>query len=124
MVHTLRVLLADPDAVARRALGLLLRSKLGLSAISEAPDGETLVRALAGHRPDLVLLDWSLPGRPPCETLLAMHSAHPEMQLVVLSVNPAHAAEAMALGAAFIHKATAAEEVLERLRGLLETIRN
>jgi two-component system invasion response regulator UvrY len=124
MVHGVRVLLADPDAVTRRALALLLRSKFDLSNISEAADGATLIRALADHRPDLVLLDWSLPGRPACETLLAMHTEYPDMHLVIMSVNPAHAAKAEALGAVFIHKATGAEQVLEQLRGLLASLRN
>jgi DNA-binding NarL/FixJ family response regulator len=124
MVHGLRVLLADPDAATRRALALLLRSKFDLSDISEAADGATLTRALADTQPDLVLLDWSLPGRPACETLLTMHAEYPEMHLVVMSVNPAHADKAEALGAVFIHKATAAEHVLEQLRGLLATLKN
>ena len=123
MVQGPRVLLADPDAATRRALALLLRSKFNLTDIGEAQDGVTLMRGLADNQPDLVLLDWSLPCRPACETLLAIHRAHPEMHLVVLSVNPAHAAKAQALGAVFIHKATAAEQVLEQLRGLLATVR-
>ena len=122
MVHGVRVLLADPDAVTRRALSLLLRSKFDLSDIREAADGATLTRTLADTKPDLVLLDWSLPNRPACDTLLAIHAENPKMHLVVMSVNPAHTDKAEALGAVFIHKATAAEKVLEQLRDLLATL--
>jgi DNA-binding NarL/FixJ family response regulator len=119
MAPGLRVLLADSDAVARHALALLLRSKLGVSDIGEASDGAALVAALADCAPGWILLDWSLPGRPPREILQALHHAHPAVRWVILSVNPTHAAEAKTLGGVFIHKALAAEKVLEQLRGLL-----
>jgi DNA-binding NarL/FixJ family response regulator len=120
MATTPRVLLADTDAATRSALALLLRSKLGLSTIGEAVDGETLTRALADFQPDWLLLDWSLPGRPACEALLAARQAHPRLRLVVMSIDSVHAAAAEALDAVFIHKGSDAAQVLDRLRPLVE----
>ena len=119
MTAGLRVLLADPDVVTRHALALLLRGKLGLTDIGEAPDGAALARALAANEIGLLLLDWSLPDRPACEALAAACRAHPRLRLVIMSINPDHTAQAQALQAVFINKASAAEQVLEQLRGLL-----
>lgn len=120
MVPPFSVLLADADPATRGALALLLRSKLGLHHTAEAADGPGLLRLLADAPPDLLLLDWSLPARPDCETLLAARRAHPALRLAILSVDAAHAAAAEALGAVFIHKASPAADVLEQLRALVQ----
>jgi DNA-binding NarL/FixJ family response regulator len=121
MVPALRVLLADPDAATRRALSLLLKSKMGLRDVDEAADGEAFAQALATRPPGLLLLDWSMPGRPNLAALLALQAAHPALHWVILSVDPASEAEAAALNAVFIHKGTAGEQVWEQLRDLVQT---
>ena len=123
MAPVLQVLLADADAATRNALALFLKSKLGLHAIGEAADGETLTRSMAENQPRLVLLDWSLPDRPAPERLMELKRANPDLRLVILSVDAAAAAEAIAIGAVFIHKGSAAEQVLEQLRGQWALIR-
>jgi DNA-binding NarL/FixJ family response regulator len=114
------VLLADSDPASRHALALLLRSKLGLTRIAEAADGAALARALAEAEPDLLLLDWGLPGRPDPALLRAL-SGTGCGRLVILSVDTTVAAEAAALGAVFIYKGSPAEQVLEQLRALVTT---
>jgi two-component system, NarL family, invasion response regulator UvrY len=116
MAPVLQALLADADSATRNALTLLLKSKLGLVAIGAAVDGETLTRAIAECQPSLVLLDWSLPGRPSPDRLIEMQRANPNLHLVILSVDSANAADAEAVGAVFVHKGSAAEQVLEQLR--------
>jgi DNA-binding NarL/FixJ family response regulator len=113
-------LVAEADAVTRRALVLLLRNKLGLREVGEAAEGEAFARMVTETRPEIVLLDWSLPGRPSPQALRAMRRSHPKLRLVILSLETAHALEAEALSAVFIHKASAAGQVLEQLRVLWE----
>ena len=120
MAHSLRVLLADSDGATRNALALLLRRKWGLRAVGEAADGATFTRALAESQPELVLLVWALLDRPGLQALQDMRRAHPHLRLAILSVDSAHAAEAEALNAVFIHKGSAAAQVLEQLRALVE----
>jgi DNA-binding NarL/FixJ family response regulator len=120
MPASLHVLLADPDATTRKALILLFKSKLGILDVREVADGAALALAVADSAPDLLLLDWSLPGRPAGEGCRRWRQAHPDLRVAILSVDAATAAEAEALGAVFIHKGSAAEQVLEQLRGLLQ----
>ncbi len=115
--------MADSDAATRNALALLLKSKLGVQAIGEAADGDALIRSVAMNQPRLVLLDWSLPGRPAPDRLVEMNRANPNLRLVILSVDAANAADATAIGAVFIHKASPAEQVLDQLRCLWQLIR-
>ena len=119
MLPLKRVLLADADAAARRAWALVIRNKLGGCEVDEAADGEALAAALVACPPDLLLLDWNLPGRPDAATWAAWLQANTSRRLVVLSVDATVAATAGALGAVFIHKGSSAEAAVEQLRALL-----
>jgi DNA-binding NarL/FixJ family response regulator len=58
----MRVFLADKQAKVRSALRLLLEQEPGLSVVGEAAEAEDLLAQVQRTRPDLVLLDWELPG--------------------------------------------------------------
>lgn len=115
----IRVLLADADPATRTGLTLLLNRKLGITDICEAANGSELISQLQDCKPGLLILDWSLPGRPSLETCRELHATYP-MQWVILSVTAEDATFAQALEAVFIHKSTPAEQVLEQLRSLLD----
>jgi DNA-binding response OmpR family regulator len=99
----------------------LLNCKLGITEICETSDGDSLVFQLNRFKPDLLILDWSLPHRPASQTYRPWQESTPPLQMIVLSVKADDAAQAKALGAAFIHKASPAEEVLAQLEKLLKT---
>lgn len=58
----LRVLLADDHAVVREGLKALIEAEPGLELVGEAADGETACREAARLRPDVVVMDISMPG--------------------------------------------------------------
>jgi YesN/AraC family two-component response regulator len=59
---TIRVLLVDDPAVARKGLRALFDREAGIEVVGEAGGGEEAV-ALAGRtRPDVVLIDLEMPG--------------------------------------------------------------
>ena len=57
----LRVVIADDDAFARRAIKFALRAR-GMTVVAEAKDGREAVRFGLIHQPDLVVLDAVMPG--------------------------------------------------------------
>jgi two-component system LytT family response regulator len=59
---TLRVLVVDDEAPARRKVLRLLREEAGVDVVGEAESGEAAVTAVKKHRPDLVFLDVQMPG--------------------------------------------------------------
>ena len=114
-----RILVADPDSAARKALALLLRRKLGSNEIVEVDSVETLIRALADMPPDLVLLDWRLYGSPAPETCRLLQRAYPNLKIILLSVDANDASAARDAGAAFIYKGASPDEVIATLTPLL-----
>jgi two-component system LytT family response regulator len=59
---TIRVLVVDDEAPARRKILRLLREETGFEVAGEADSGEAAIAAVAKHQPDLVFLDVQMPG--------------------------------------------------------------
>lgn len=58
----MRVLIADDRPQVRSALRLLLKQEPDVTVVGEAEDAEQALELAIGERPELVLLDWELPG--------------------------------------------------------------
>jgi two-component system LytT family response regulator len=59
---SLKILVVDDEALARRRLVDLLGKVDGIAAVLEAADGATAVRMIGDERPDAVFLDMQMPG--------------------------------------------------------------
>jgi DNA-binding NarL/FixJ family response regulator len=59
---TIRVLLADDQAMVRQGFGALLGAQQGMVVVGEATNGEDAVRICRKLRPDVVLMDVRMPG--------------------------------------------------------------
>ena len=116
----IRILIADPDSSARKALTLLLRRKLGTDGIIEVQDVETLIRVLADAPPDLLLLDWRLYGSPAPDTCRLLQKAYPRLKIIILSVDACDEAAAKDAGADFIYKGASPDELIAILKPLLD----
>ncbi len=115
----IRVLIADPDSTARKALARLLECRLGLVCVAEAGDIEALIQSLADDPPDVLLLDWRLQGSPAPEISRLIQKAYTGLQVVLLSVDAKDEQLAKDAGAAFIHKGASPEELIKTLKPLL-----
>lgn len=116
----MRVLLADHHSEVRWALRTAIKEEPGLVVVGEALESETLLSKVQALRPDLVLLEWELPGRPVTELLASLHALNNGCQVIVLSRQPECETAALETGAdAFISKAAGPEALLTALRGLV-----
>jgi DNA-binding NarL/FixJ family response regulator len=61
-VRALRILLADDHGIVRQGLKLLIDSEPDMEIVGEASDGNDVVRQAATLRPDVVIMDISMPG--------------------------------------------------------------
>lgn len=97
---SIRIVLADDHAVVRSALRMLLDAEPGMEVVAEAGDVEGAIRYVRGHRPDVLILDLNMPGRPSLDALPDITDASPETNIVVLTMQsePAFAREAMQAG--------------------------
>lgn len=109
----MRILLADDQSRVRFALRTLLQQQPGLEVLAEAVDAESLLACAAATCPDLILLDWELPGLGPADLLAALRRACPAAHTMVLSSQPEAKRQAAMLGAdAFVSKSYPPEELL------------
>ena len=110
----MRVLLADDQPQVRSALRLLLEQDPEMNVVGEAANAEELFVQVQATRPDLLLLDWELPGLQPTNPLLpALRALCPRLSVIALSGRPEVYREALAAGAdAFVSKGDPPERLL------------
>ena len=115
-----RVMIVDDDASVRSLLRLTLPAE-GFE-ILEAADGADAISLLACETPDLVLLDWQMPGASGAEVLGTLRRRLPDVSVIVLtaSIERAERDRAAALGAdAFLTKPFSPLELLSEIERLL-----
>ena len=115
----IRILIADADPAARRALSLLLRRRLCIEEIYNVADVESLIRALVDTPPEVLLLDWKLYGTPQLETCRLLQKAFPHLKIVLLSLDAGDEVIARSAGVDFIHKGAAPEPIIAKLTSIL-----
>jgi len=85
MNNTIRILLADDHAVLRSGLRALLETEQDLKVIAEAPNGLDAVRLLEQHKPDVALVDISMPGLNGIEIARQAKTCSPSTHVIILS---------------------------------------
>jgi len=109
----MRVLLADDQAKVRSALRLLLEHQPEVEVLGEAVDTTGLLDWVKATCPDLVLLDWELPGLPSAALLSLLHNQCPALRVIALSSRPEARQTALDAGAdAFMSKGDPPERLL------------
>ena len=82
-----RVLLVDDHAVVRRGLRTLLASQTDIEVCGEAATGPEALELLRRERPDLVMLDLTLPGMDGLELMEAVRQQSPSTEILVLTMH-------------------------------------
>jgi two-component system response regulator NreC len=119
MAEAISIVLADDHTVVRRALRLLLEEEADFEVVAEADDAEAAIRYLRGHKPDVLILDLNMPGRPSLEAIPDMREASPATRMVVLTMQkePAFARQALQLGVlGYVLKEAADDELVQAVR--------
>jgi len=117
----MRVLLADDQPTLRSAVRLLLEQEPGVDIVAEVADTQSLLAKMADVHPDVVLLDWELPGlnnTSAARTVVnALYATNPTVYIIVFSGRPEAIRHALAAGASsFVSKADPPEHLLAALR--------
>src|SRR5919206_2940128 len=121
-----RVLVVDDDPDYRLLVRLALAPDSGFEVVAEAGDGGTAVAEAERERPDLVLLDCTLPGSDAFDVLPALRAAAPDARIVLVSGHdPAdlRAASRSAGAVGYLTKETPARPLAPELRPPLGLLR-
>lgn len=117
----IRVLLADDHAILRAGLRMLLDAQPDMAVVAEAADGEEAIRRACGSRPDVAVVDLTMPGLSGVETLEGLRREAPATRLLVLTMHddPGYARLAMAAGASgHVVKDAESAELLAAIRAV------
>jgi DNA-binding NarL/FixJ family response regulator len=117
----MRILLADDQAQVLSALRLLLEQESEIDVVGETAKAQDLLRQVELAQPDLVLLDWELPGSLAADLLAALRARCVQVKVVALSGRPEARHEALAAGIdAFVSKGDPPEYLLTALHAFGE----
>ncbi len=115
----MRIFIAEADQELRLALQMLLVQEADLAVIGIADQAKGLVDQVASADPDLLLLDWRLPGMSTRDLLADLQALERRPKIVVLSVGSEEGRAAMDAGAdAFVTMDTSPDKLIP----LLQTI--
>jgi DNA-binding NarL/FixJ family response regulator len=109
----MRILLADYRPKVRFALRALLEQQPGLSVVGEVADTQDLLAQVEEACPDVVLLDWELPGLEAVGLLSTLREMCPDVLLIALSGRVGARQAALVAGVdAFVSKGDPPERLL------------
>jgi DNA-binding NarL/FixJ family response regulator len=86
-VPPVRILLVEDNEVFREALELLLGMRSDVQVVGAVGDGAAAVSAAVEHRPDVVLMDYRLPGLDGIQATAQVVEAVPEAAVVALTAS-------------------------------------
>lgn len=110
-----RILLADDQQSLSIALRLMLEDTHGMCLVGAARDAEALLAEIDALQPDLILLDWELPGFQ-ADVLATVRAHAPAVRVIALSSWPEALPDALAAGAdAFVSKGDPPERLLDAI---------
>lgn len=118
-MNQINVMLVDDHAVVRMGFKMLLESDAEIKVVAEAENGELGIQRYMEHKPDVVVMDITMPGIGGLEAIERILAKDSSAKILVLSahedsVHPKRVLNAGAMG--YLTKRSAAEELIKAIR--------
>ncbi|WP_036302682.1 response regulator [Methylotenera sp. L2L1] len=115
----INVMLVDDHAVVRMGFKMLLESDADIKVVAEAESGELAIQRYVEHKPNVVVMDITMPGIGGLEAIERILAKDSAAKILVLSahedsVHPKRVLNAGAMG--YLTKRSAAEELIKAIR--------
>ena len=119
--HKIRVMIADDHAILRAGLRMLVNAQADMEVVSEASDGEKAIQTARETKPDVALLDLTMPRVGGMKALQQMARECSEVRVLVLTMHddPAYLRSALAAGASgYLLKRAVDAELIAAIRAV------
>ena len=102
----LRIVLVEDQTILRHSLRALIEDQPDLEVVGEATDGEQAVRVASSARPDIVVMDLTMPRMDGIQATLALKRDCPDLKVLVLTVHESksHVRRVLAGGRLGVHR--------------------
>ena len=117
------IMLVDDHAIVREGYRSVLQKQPGLRVVAEAEDGADAYRLFKAARPDLVIMDLTMPGIGGVEAIRRILQWDPAARILVFTMhqNAAFAVQAMRAGArGYVTKTSPPDALLRAVRDVLD----
>lgn len=117
------VVLADDEALLRKALAALLPLEGDITVLAEADDGEAAVAATLRHQPDVLVIDLEMPRVDGLEAVAEIRRARPEQVILMVTrhARPGVLRKALKLGVqGFVSKSAEPAHIASVIKSLHE----
>jgi DNA-binding NarL/FixJ family response regulator len=117
----IRVLVADDHAVVRQGIRTVLEADPGLRVVAEAATGGEVLECATRERPDVVLLDLTMPGATGLDVVRALRERVAEARVLILSVHDdrEYVLESVRAGAhGYLRKDSSPAEIRQAIRAV------
>ncbi|MER6004012.1 response regulator transcription factor [Nonomuraea angiospora] len=117
------VVLADDEALLRKALASLLPLEGEITVLAEAGDGEAAVQTTLLHRPDVLVIDLEMPGMDGLGAVTEIRQARPDQTILMLTrhARPGVLRKALKLGVqGFVSKSAEPAHIVSVIKTLHE----
>lgn len=118
-----KIIIADDHAVLREGLRSLLDNMEGLSVVAEAGDGFEVLPLVDEHKPDLLIIDLTMPNLGGVETIARLQKLKDKPSVLVLTAreDEGSVSDALQAGAkGYITKSSDSDELKFAIRSLLK----
>jgi len=119
--HKIRVMIVDDHAILRSGLRMLINAQADMEVVSEAPDGAKAIQEVQEAKPDVTLLDLTMPRVGGMKALQEIARNCRETRVLILTMHddPAYLRSALAAGASgYLLKRAVDSELIAAIRAV------
>lgn len=117
-IDSIRVVLVDDHSIVRAGLRRIIEESKGVVVVAEASDGRQALSLFRKERPDVAVVDISMPEMDGLEVLSRVHSEFPELPVIMLTMHneDQYAVRAVEAGArGYMTKQAAPEQLVDAI---------